>query len=105
MPDKSRGLWPKIILIYGLGVFAVAVISVAVPEIGGIARELHPSAPAALGWVISMPALVAALGALAVGWLVDAIGDRRVLLAGGLILVTGDTGVVTSAMFAWPWLP
>src|SRR5580658_3566765 len=96
MTNEKEGRWAQILLIYALGVFAVAVISVAVPEIGGIARELHPSAPAALGWVISMPALVAALGALAVGWLVDAIGDRRVLLAGGLILVTGDTGVVTS---------
>jgi predicted MFS family arabinose efflux permease len=83
-------------LIYALGVFAVAVISVAVPQIGGIARELHPRSPATLGWVISMPALVAALGALAVGWLVDTLGDRRILLAGGLILVAGDIGTATS---------
>jgi MFS transporter, DHA1 family, inner membrane transport protein len=86
----------KIILIYALGVFAVAVISVAVPEVGGIARELHPQSPAALGWVISMPALVAALGALVIGSVVDILGDRRVLVAGGLILVAGDIGVVMS---------
>ena len=96
MPDNSKGRWPRIILIYALGVFAVAVISVAVPEIGGIARELHPQSPATLGWVISMPALVAALGALAVGWLVDTLGDHRILLAGGLILVAGDIGTATS---------
>ena len=105
MPDNSKGRWPRIILIYALGVFAVAVISVAVPEIGGIARELHPQSPATLGWVISMPALVAALGALAVGWLVDTLGDRRILLAGGVILVAGDIGTATShslsALLGW----
>jgi DHA1 family inner membrane transport protein len=88
--------WPKIILIYALGVFAVAVISVAVPEVGGIAREFHPQSPAALGWVISMPALVAALGALVIGSVVDVVGDRRVLIAGAFILVTGDIGVMMS---------
>jgi MFS transporter, DHA1 family, inner membrane transport protein len=96
MSDENRGRWPNIILIYVLGVFAVAVISVAVPELGGIAREFHPRSPAALGWVMSMPALVAALGALIIGWLVDVIGDRRVLIAGGVILVSGDVGVVAA---------
>jgi DHA1 family inner membrane transport protein len=97
LTSKNPGTrWPQILLIYALGVFAVAVISVAVPEVGGIARELHPKSPAALGWVISMPALVAALGALLVGAVVDLSGDRRVLLAGGVILVAGDLGVVWS---------
>jgi DHA1 family inner membrane transport protein len=103
--DWSWRRWPRIILIYALGVFAVAVISVAVPEIGGIARELPPHSPATLGWVISMPALVAALGALAIGWLVDTLGDQRILLVGGLILVAGDIGTATShslsALLAW----
>jgi MFS family permease len=95
--SKEQGThWPRILLIYALGVFAVAVISVAVPEVGGIARELHPRSPAALGWVISMPALVAALGALIIGSVVDISGDRSVLLVGGLILVVGDFGVVWS---------
>jgi MFS transporter, DHA1 family, inner membrane transport protein len=88
--------WPQLLLIYALGVFAVAVISVAVPEVGGIAREMQPQSPAVIGWVISMPALVAALGALIIGSLVDMVGDRRVLIAGGLILVAGDVGVVMS---------
>lgn len=105
MSDEGRNSWPRIILIYALGVFAVAVISVAVPELGGIARDFHPRSPAALGWVMSMPALVAALGALAVGWIVDVAGDRRVLIAGGLILVAGDIGVVMSrdlsALLEW----
>jgi DHA1 family inner membrane transport protein len=92
--DSCR--WCQLLLIYALGVFAVAVISVAVPEVGGIARELHPKSPAVIGWVISMPALVAALGALIIGSLVDRWGDRRVLLAGGVILVAGDVGVMLS---------
>ena len=92
--DGSR--WPQILLIYALGIFAVAVISVAVPEVGGIARELHPKSPAIIGLVISMPALVAALGALIIGSLVDRWGDRRVLIVGGLILIAGDVGVMLS---------
>ena len=96
MTEQTGSRWPGIILIYALGVFAVAVISVAVPEAGGIAREFHPDSPAAVGWVISMPALVAALGALIVGSIVDALGDRRILLVGGLILVAGDVGVAMS---------
>ena len=96
MMNKGGSRWPQITLIYALGVFAVAVISVAVPEVGGIAREFHPQSPAALGWVISMPALVAALGALVIGFIVDVAGDRRVLIAGAFILVTGDIGVMMS---------
>jgi MFS transporter, DHA1 family, inner membrane transport protein len=96
MIEQAGSRWPGILLIYALGVFAVAVISIAVPEAGGIAREFHPDSPAAIGWVISMPALVAALGALIVGSMVDTLGDRRILIAGGLILVAGDVGVAMS---------
>lgn len=104
--SKSEGSrWPQILLIYALGIFAVAVISVAVPEVGGIAKELHPRSPAAIGLVISMPALVAALGALIVGSLVDKWGDRQVLIAGALILIAGDVGVMLShslaVLLAW----
>lgn len=96
MSERGGSRWIRVILIYGLGVLAVAVISIAVPEVGGIGREFHPESPAALGWVISMPALVAALGALIIGSIVDSVGDRRVLTAGGLILAAGDIGVATS---------
>ena len=96
MSERGGSRWIRVILIYGLGVLAVAVISIAVPEVGGIGREFHPESPAALGWVISMPALVAALGALVIGSIVDSVGDRRVLTAGGLILAAGDIGVATS---------
>jgi predicted MFS family arabinose efflux permease len=104
--SKSEGSrWPQILLIYVLGIFAVAVISVAVPEVGGIAKEMHPTSPALIGWVISMPALVAALGALIIGFLVDKWGDRQVLMAGGLILIAGDVGVLLShslpVLLAW----
>jgi predicted MFS family arabinose efflux permease len=104
--SKSEGSrWPQILLIYVLGIFAVAVISVAVPEVGGIAKEMHPTSPALIGLVISMPALVAALGALIIGFLVDKWGDRQVLMAGGLILIAGDVGVLLShslpVLLAW----
>ena len=83
MSKNEGSRWPQILLIYALGIFAVAVISVAVPEVGGIAKEMHPQSPALIGLVISMPALVAALGALIIGSLVDKWGDRQVLFAGG----------------------
>ena len=105
MSKNEGSRWPQILLIYALGIFAVAVISVAVPEVGGIAKEMHPQSPALIGLVISMPALVAALGALIIGSLVDKWGDRQVLFAGGLILIAGDAGVMLShslpVLLAW----
>lgn len=96
MSETGGRLWLRVMLIYGAGIFAVAVISIAVPEVGGIAREFHPHSPAATGWVISLPALVAALAALGIGWIVDSVGDRAMLIAGGLILAVGDGGVALS---------
>ncbi len=103
--DTNKGRWPEIILIYALSVFAVMVISEAAPALGGIAREFRPPNPAEIGWVMSMPALVAALFALGAGWIVDRIGDRRVLLWAGLLLIAGDIGVITApslpVILAW----
>lgn len=105
MTKPETGRWPEILLIYGLSLFAVMVISEAAPALGGIAREFRPPIPAQIGWVMSMPALVAALFALVAGWVVDRLGDRRVLLWAGLLLIAGDIGVVTapnlSVLLAW----
>ncbi len=105
MTDANKGRWPEIILIYCLGVFAMMVISEAAPALGGIAREFRPPDRSIIGWVMSLPALMAALFALAAGWVVDRVGDRRVLLLSGLVLIAGDIGVVTapsiSAILPW----
>jgi MFS family permease len=58
-----------------------------------------------VGLIMSIPALVVALGGLATGWVVDQAGDRRLMLVGGAILLSGDIGVIASsgmtALLAW----
>ena len=96
MNDEVPNSWPTIILVYCLSLTAAMVVSEGVPALGGIAAELHPRSPALIGWVMSIPALVVALGGLATGWLVDKTGDRRMLLIGGVAVVIGDGGVIAS---------
>lgn len=80
----------RILIVYGLGVAAAMCVSEAVTELGKIAAEFHPPSRSTIGWVMSMPSLVVALGALAAGYLVDRIGDRAILLAGVAVMVAGD---------------
>lgn len=95
--DRSTGNpWPAVILIYALSVASAMVVSEGVPALGGIAAEFHPRSPAAIGLIMSIPALVVALGGILTGWVVDRIGDKRILLIGGLVVVAGDVGVVAS---------
>lgn len=105
MADQAKGRWSEIILIYALSVASAMVVSEGVPALGGIAAELHPRSPAAIGLIMSVPALVVAIGGLLTGWLVDQAGDRRVLLAGGIVLLAGDIGVILSStigtLLAW----
>jgi MFS transporter, DHA1 family, inner membrane transport protein len=90
----------QIALIYATGVFGMLVVSIAVPTLGGIGAEFHAGSAAALGWVMSMPAIAAVLGSLAVGALVDRIGDRPVMLIGALLVIASDGGVIGTGSFA-----
>lgn len=105
MNDQAVSRWPAIILIYCLSVASAMVVSEGVPALGGIAAEMHPPSPATIGLVMSLPALVVAIGGLAAGWLVDRAGDRRLLLLGGVFLLLGDGGVIASGsigtLLAW----
>ena len=105
MADQAKGRWSQIVVIYALSVASAMVVSEGVPALGGIAAELHPRSPAAIGLIMSIPALVVAIGGLLTGWLVDQTGDRRVLLAGGIILLASDVGVISSSaiepLLAW----
>lgn len=96
---KATG-WPAILLIYGLSLLAAMVVSEGAPALGGIAAEFHPSSPSAIGWVMSIPALVTALGGLLVGWLVDRTGDRQLLLLGGVVVIVGDIGAILAPCFS-----
>ena len=93
MTDQAKSRWPQIIVIYCLSVASAMVVSEGVPALGGIAAEFRPQSPVAIGLVMSIPALVVALGGLLTGWLVDQAGDRRMLLAGGIVMIAGDIGV------------
>ncbi len=92
-PDKAgeQGSWASIILIYAIGVLGATTISQAIPVVGDIARIYR--AGREVGWIISIPSALVAIGALLTGWIVDRIGDKRVLVAGCAIVIGGDVGV------------
>ncbi|WP_027212640.1 MFS transporter [Burkholderia sp. WSM2232] len=89
------GRWPCIILLYIYGTVATSLVTQSVPVIGDIAAYFHLS-HAASGWVISIPSLITAIFALFAGWLVDRIGDKRVILAGSAFAFAGNLGVFFS---------
>ncbi|MBC2666018.1 MFS transporter [Novosphingobium flavum] len=105
MPTTDRAPWGLILLIYLIGVAAMLVVSIAVPALGGIGAEFHPKSQSLVGWVMSMPALAAALGSLPMGGLVDRFGDRRIMVAGAALVLLGDVGVITAGsietLLAW----
>ncbi|MDR5752479.1 MULTISPECIES: MFS transporter [unclassified Caballeronia] len=88
----TAGSWPCIILLYIFGTVATSLVTQSVPIIGDIASYFHLS-HAASGWVISIPSLITALFALFAGWLVDRIGDKRVILGGSIFAFVGNMGV------------
>ncbi|MFG6082946.1 MFS transporter [Paracoccus litorisediminis] len=92
----------RVLIIYGLGVAAAMCVSEAVTELGKIAAEFHPPSRSTIGWVMSMPSLIVALGALISGYFVDRIGDRRVLFTGVLVMIAGD--LLTTAAPSLGWL-
>jgi predicted MFS family arabinose efflux permease len=91
----TAGSWPCIILLYIFGTVATSLVTQSVPVIGDIAAYFHLS-HAASGWVISIPSLITAIGALFAGWLVDRIGDKRVILGGSAFALAGNLGVFFS---------
>lgn len=97
MSGSDNTPWRLIILIYLIGIFGMMVVSAALPALGGIASEFRPSSPSTIGWVMSIPALAAAVASLLIGWLVDRFGDRRIMLIGGALVLIADLGVITAS--------
>jgi MFS family permease len=89
------GTWPCIILLYIYGTVATSLVTQSVPVISDIAQRFGLS-HAMSGWVISIPSLITAIGALFGGWLIDRIGDKRVIFAGSLFALAGNIGVFFS---------
>lgn len=100
----TPGSWPCILLLYLYGTVATSLVTQSVPVIGDIARQFALSHTAA-GWVISIPSLITAVFALFGGWVVDRIGDKRVIVGGSLFGLAGNLGVVfahdVTSLFAW----
>lgn len=86
------GNWPCIILLCVYGTVATSLVTQSVPVIGDIAKLFNLS-HAASGWVISIPSLITAIGALFGGWLIDRVGDKRVIFVGSLCALLGNIGV------------
>ncbi|NKF24155.1 MFS transporter [Solimonas marina] len=89
------GSWPCIILLYIYGMLATSLVTQAVPIIGDIAQRFGLSHTMS-GWVISIPSLITAIGALLGGWLIDRVGDKRVIFAGSMFALVGNIGVFFS---------
>lgn len=96
------GSWPTILLLYAFGVVATSIVSQASPIVGSIAKFYHLS-NANAGWIISIPSLVTALGALLGGWLTDRVGEKRVLFTGCLLTFFGDLLVFFSSNQGMLW--
>jgi MFS transporter, DHA1 family, inner membrane transport protein len=96
---EHQGSWFSILLIYGIGVLGATTISQAITVARDIAAYFH-AAPQQAGWIISTPSALVAVGAVLTGWLVDRIGDKRILIAGGSIVIAGDIGVMLAGTMA-----
>lgn len=92
-PKLASVGWGTILIIYSLCVLAASSISQVVPIVGDVARFFHATRPQ-VGWIISIPSAVVAIGALMIGWVVDRVGDKVLILLGTALLVLGDLGAI-----------
>ncbi|RKP57856.1 MFS transporter [Pararobbsia silviterrae] len=92
MGIRSNKVWLHTIIVFLAGSIATALVPLTVPILGPISKEFG-IAGANLGWIVSFPTLICALGALAFGVVVDLTGDVRLLLAGIALVILGDAGV------------
>jgi MFS family permease len=93
-------MWIPIIIAVLAGSTATALVPQTVPILGSIAKAFDVNS-AHLGWIVSFPALACALGSLAMGAVVDRLGDIRLLFAGLLLVILGDAGVSLAPALHW----
>ncbi|GAA3611875.1 MFS transporter [Nonomuraea rosea] len=89
------GKWPSLILLFIYGVVATSLVTQTVPVVGDISKQFGLTS-ATSGWVISIPSLITAIAAVFGGWLIDRIGDKKVLLAGAAFALAGNIIVFTA---------
>ena len=100
MSPNGMKTWLPILIAVLAGSMATALVPQTVPILGAIAKTFHARS-ADLGWIVSFPTVVCALGSLAFGIVVDRVGDVRLLLAGMALLVLGDAGVSLALQLQW----
>jgi len=100
MSQKQLQMWTPILIAFLAGTIATALVPQTVPILGSIAREFQVDG-ANLGWIVSFPTLVCAVGALAFGVVVDRLGDVRLLLLGMVLVILGDLGVSLAPRLQW----
>src|SRR5579872_1946029 len=100
MNQNNAKTWLPILIAVLAGSAATALVPQTVPILGAIAKSFHVNG-ASLGWIVSFPTMVCALGSLAFGVVVDRVGDVRLLLAGVVLLVLGDVGVSLTPELQW----
>jgi cyanate permease len=100
MSLNSMKVWLPIVIVFLAGSIATALVPQAVPILGSIAKTFAVDG-ARLGWVVSFPTVVCALGALAFGVVVDKVGDIQLLLLGVVLVILGDIGVSLAPHLEW----
>jgi predicted MFS family arabinose efflux permease len=100
MSVDTANKWIPIVVAVLAGSIATALVPQTVPILGAIAKQFQVDG-AHLGWIVSFPTLVCALGAVAFGVVVDRVGDVRLLLLGLLLVILGDTGVSLAPELHW----
>lgn len=92
--------WRLVSVAFLAGAIATALVPETVPLLGAIGQQFHVKG-VQLGWIVSLPTVVCAVGALAFGAVVDRVGDVRLLLAGMTLVILGDVGVSLAPGLHW----
>lgn len=92
--------WKLVGVAFLAGAIATALVPETVPLLGAIGQQFHVKG-VQLGWIVSLPTVVCAVGALAFGAVVDRVGDVRLLLAGLALVILGDIGVSLAPGLHW----
>lgn len=100
MEQQDKKSWGPIIIVFLAGSIATALVPLTIPILGPISKEFG-IAGSHLGWIVSFPTIVCALGALAFGVVVDRVGDVRLLMIGMALVILGDVGVSLAPELNW----
>lgn len=100
MSASSAKTWSLITIVFFAGSIATAIFPLTVPILNPIAQEFGVER-SSLGWIVSFPTLICAVGALACGVVVDRLGDVRLLFVGMGLVIAGDIGVSLASELNW----